>query len=144
MTHTNEEILALWARYWSINDKPREPELLISLFTEDCYYEDVPSKTVVNGKDEFRTFIHMVHNAFSDFQMKLENIHADEHAGFMTWMMYGVHTGDRPGKPATGKAFAVPGSTYVQFRDGKIAHNRDFYCSKDVAIQMGILSADVH
>jgi SnoaL-like polyketide cyclase len=54
------------------------------------------------------------------------------------WVMTGVHTGDVPGLPATGRSFRVVGAGGV--RVGLIVHATEYFNMADLRTQVGILS----
>jgi steroid delta-isomerase-like uncharacterized protein len=45
----------------------------------------------------------------------------------MEWIWRGRQTKDLPGLPATNKSFEVRGATVVDFTDGKISRNSDYW-----------------
>jgi uncharacterized protein (TIGR02246 family) len=47
-----ERVLEAWAMAWSSHDT----EKLLSLFTDDCVYEDVTFGAINHGKEELRAF----------------------------------------------------------------------------------------
>lgn len=53
------------------------------------------------------------------------------------WVASGVHSGDYPGLPATGRAFSIPGVTVVVRQNGKIVRESLYYDMKEVARQLG-------
>jgi steroid delta-isomerase-like uncharacterized protein len=48
-----DQVLDEWAAAWTSRDVDR----VLSLFTDDVVYEDVPTDTISRGKDEFRAFV---------------------------------------------------------------------------------------
>jgi len=99
-----------WAAAWSHHDV----EKLVSLCTDDCVYEDVTMGAVNRGKAEMKSFANAVFAAFPDFKIQLmSGFTAGNWAG-AEWTMSGTHKGDLPGIPATGKSFAVRGSTICE------------------------------
>lgn len=53
------------------------------------------------------------------------------------WVATGQHTGDYPGLPATGRAFAIPGVTVVVREHGKIVRESLYYDMDEVRRQLG-------
>jgi SnoaL-like polyketide cyclase len=53
------------------------------------------------------------------------------------WVMTGVHTGDVPGLPGTGRSFRVVGVGEV--RDGLMVHATEYFNMADLLTQVGIL-----
>src|SRR5215475_16170556 len=86
-----------WAAGWSAHDIER----VVSLCTDECVYEDVPLGVVNRGKEELRAFGRQVFDAFPDFRIELTSQFAEGDWALLEWVMYGTHTGDLPGMPAT-------------------------------------------
>jgi steroid delta-isomerase-like uncharacterized protein len=55
------------------------------------------------------------------------------------WVMTGVHTGDLPGLPATGKPFRISGCGVGLIRYGEIANATEYWNMAEFLIQVGIL-----
>jgi ketosteroid isomerase-like protein len=53
--------------------------------------------------------------------------------------MTGVHTGDMPGLPATGRSFRIVGDGVGEVRDGQIVHVTDYWNMADFLGQVGAL-----
>jgi steroid delta-isomerase-like uncharacterized protein len=120
-----ERVLDLWAVAWSSGDV----EKLLPLFTDNVEYEDVTFGAVNRGRNALRDFAKGTFEAFADleFELKSRLVAADGKSGAMEWVWRGRQTKDLPGLPATNKAFAVRGASVVQFADGKISRNSDYW-----------------
>ena len=120
-----ERILDQWATAWSSNDSER----LLPLFTDNIVYEDVTFGAVNQGKTALRDFATATFGAFADlkFELKSRMVAADGKSGAMEWVWRGRQTKDFPGLPATNKPFEIRGATVVQFNDGKISRNSDYW-----------------
>src|SRR5262252_1153528 len=118
-----DRIFGNWAAAWSLHDV----EKLLSLYADECVYEDVTMGAISRGKAEVRAFADAVFAAFPDFKIELTSgFTADNWAG-AEWTMSGTHRGDLPGLPATGKAFSIRGSTICELNAGKISRNSDYW-----------------
>lgn len=118
-----DRMLEDWAAAWSHHDV----ETLLSLCTDDCVYEDVTMGAVNRGKAEVRSFAKSVFAAFPDFEIRLmSGFTAGNWAG-AEWTMSGTHKGDLRGLPATGKSFAVRGSTICELKSGRIKRSSDYW-----------------
>jgi steroid delta-isomerase-like uncharacterized protein len=53
------------------------------------------------------------------------------------WVATGVHTGDLPGMPASGRPFSLTGMTVVVCEQGKIARESLYYDLADLHRQLG-------
>jgi steroid delta-isomerase-like uncharacterized protein len=120
-----ERVLDQWAVAWSSSDV----EKLLPLFTDNVDYEDVTLGAVNHGSNELRDFATATFGGFADmkFELKSRLVAADGKSGAMEWVWRGRQTKDFPGLPATNKPFEVRGATVVEFTDGKISRNSDYW-----------------
>jgi steroid delta-isomerase-like uncharacterized protein len=131
-----EHLLDLWASAWSSNDAGK----LLPLFTEDVVYEDVTFGAVNKGSDNLRKFATGAFDSFADmtFELKTRFVSADGQRGAMEWVWRGRQTKDFPRLPATNKPFEVRGATVVEFREGKINRNYDYWDLATYMRQVGL------
>src|ERR1700740_2655228 len=131
-----ERLLDQWAIAWSSSDTER----LLPLFTDDVVYEDVTFGAVNRGKAALHDFATSTFGAFSDlkFELKSRLVAADGKSGAMEWVWRGRQTKDLPGLPATNKTFEVRGATVVDFTDGKISRNSDYWDLATYTKQVGL------
>jgi ketosteroid isomerase-like protein len=66
---------------------------------------------------------------------KLVDAHVAEGHGTIEWIFGGKDVGVFK----TGKPFAVPGVSVIEFRDGKISRNLDYYDAATIMKQVGVL-----
>ena len=78
--------------------------------------EELPGLS--SGREGVREFFKMMHAAFPDFAMQIEDILAEGDRVVIRATMRGTHQGDFMGIPATGRQIAVPFTDFVRF-DGK-------------------------
>ncbi len=55
------------------------------------------------------------------------------------WDITGVHAGDAPGLPATGRPFRILGAGVGAVRDGRIARATQYWNMADFLTQVGVL-----
>ncbi len=120
-----ERVLDEWAVAWSAGDVVK----LLPLFTDDVYYEDVTLGAVNKGKGALRDFATAVFGSFADlrFESRSRFATADGKWGAIEWVWRGRQTKDLPGLPATNRPFEVRGSSVIEFRDGRIKRNSDYW-----------------
>ena len=53
--------------------------------------------------------------------------------------MRGLHTGDLPGMPTTGRSFSVAGAKFTQVRNGEMVSATLYWNMADLLTQMGLL-----
>ena len=118
-TRIVKEYLAAWNAH--------DSEALLSLFANDCVYEDVALGRIEQGKERVRSLVQSVFADLEDFRMEAKSAFGVGDWGATEWTMTGtfVHS-SVPGLTATGRSFAVRGATILQLRDGKIHRNSDY------------------
>jgi steroid delta-isomerase-like uncharacterized protein len=124
-TQRLENVLEQWAAAWSSNDV----EKLLPLFADNVVYEDVTFGAVNHGQKELHDFAKGTFDAFADlkFELKSRVIGADGKSGAMEWVWRGRQVKDLPGLPATDTPFEVRGASVVEFSDGKISRDSDYW-----------------
>jgi steroid delta-isomerase-like uncharacterized protein len=68
-------------------------------------------------KDGLRAFIQSIHDGFSDFQMDIETMVAEDEMITVAFTVSGTHDGEFMGIPATGEAVTTPGIFIHEFDD---------------------------
>jgi steroid delta-isomerase-like uncharacterized protein len=131
-----ERLLDAWASAWSSKDLTK----FMALFTEDAVYEDVTFGEVNQGSEGLRKFATGTFDAFGglNFELKSRFVSTDGRRGALEWLWRGRQTKDLPGLPATGKPFEVRGASVVEFRDGKISRNADYWDLSTYLRQVGL------
>ena len=77
--------------------------------------------------DKFIERVLYSRNAFPDLNFDLHEMNAESDEIAVRWTMTGIHQGDLPQLPATGKQFSITGMTFYYFEDGKlIGHCQSF------------------
>lgn len=77
----------------------------------------------LRGHQEFAEYVSMYRSAFPDLTFRIEDTIAEGDRVAMRWQAAGTQQGDLPGIPATGKAAAVTGTTFLRMAEGKIAES---------------------
>jgi steroid delta-isomerase-like uncharacterized protein len=131
------QVLDQWAVAWSSSDVDK----LLSLFTDDVFYEDVTFGAVNQGKDALRNFATAGFEAFPgwSFEVKSRLIASDGKWGALEWVWRGKQTKDLPGLPATHMPFEVRGASIVEFRDAKISRCSDYWDLTTYMKQVGLI-----
>jgi steroid delta-isomerase-like uncharacterized protein len=135
-TQQLEHVLDQWVLAWSSGDVER----LLPLFTDSVDYEDVPFAAASHGRDALCDIAIGTFAGFADvkFELKSRFVAADRKSGVIEWIWRGRQTEDFPGLPATNKPFQVRGTTVVEFTDGKISRNSDYWDSATYMKQVGL------
>ena len=125
-----EQCIYLWSHH--------KIDIVDSIFTEDCTYEDVAAKKLFKGRNEVKSFLKDNFIAFPDFKVELTSLIPSKNFIACEWIMSGTHTGDYPGLPATGRTFSVRGASVVLIENGKIKKWKDYYDMLDFLQQLGV------
>jgi steroid delta-isomerase-like uncharacterized protein len=136
MSQDVETTLVGWAGFLSSHDLDR----FLSLFTDDCVYEDVALGVVNRGKQELRTFIEGIFSAFPDFHIDLKSQFVAGHWAAMEWVMSGTHEGDLPGMPATHKQFTVHGASVAELSGAGLRRISDYWDLATFLKQTGLMA----
>jgi steroid delta-isomerase-like uncharacterized protein len=118
----------------------RDIEAVVSFFTDDCVYADVALGVLNRGKGEVRGFVQATITAIPDFKIEPKSVFATVDRLGSEWIMSGTQTGDFPGLPATGKGFTVPVASIMQFQNGKIRRNTDYWNLASFLQQVGAMA----
>jgi steroid delta-isomerase-like uncharacterized protein len=130
-----ENVIQEWAAGWSTLGAP---EQFVSLFAEDCVYEDVAAGVALKGKEEVRGFHEESHVAFPDFTVELTSRAVSGNSAHAQWTMTGTHLGLLFGVPPTGKKISVRGVSVFELRDDKVQTCSDYYDKSTLLGQLGM------
>ncbi len=123
-----------WIDGWNSTD----PEKLVSAFTPDGVYEDVPFGIVKKGSAQIRDLHKFFHSAVSGLYVKLVSSHVAEGQGTIEWIFGGTDS-VTDGAWKTGKPFSVRGVSVIDVREGRISRNLDYYDAATIMKQVGVL-----
>lgn len=109
------------------------------IFTDDCIYEDVPSLEKYRGKEEVKASLQEDFTWCSDLRLDLISSFVTEKRAAIEWIWSGKQTGDISGLiKATGKTFSIHGTSIMEFKNGKIKRNSDYYNGGGFLYQLGV------
>lgn len=96
-------------------------------YAEDAIVEDSMYDRPFVGRTAVMTRKNVIIAAASDSKIHVTNrtVHGDQVS--VEWVATGLHTGDLPGLPASGRSFSIHGVTVVVRRDGKIIRESLYY-----------------
>ena len=131
-----QQLLDEWGAAWTAQD----PNRLLRVFTDDVVYEDVTFGAVNKGQDALRKFATDFFDAFpgNAFEVKSRFVSGDGKWGSVEWLWRGRQTKDVPGLPATNTAFELRGASVMEFRDGKISRNSDYWDLETLRKRVGL------
>jgi steroid delta-isomerase-like uncharacterized protein len=126
---------------WVAALNAHDPDAIAAVFAPDAVFVNVGSGQRHEGRDAIRADHENLFRMWSELTVEQSEylIDGDRWAG--EWTMAGVHTGDVPGLPATGKPFKISGGGFGQVRDGNIARTTQYYNMADFLTQVGVMPA---
>lgn len=121
---------------WSSQDV----EKILSIYSDDCVYEDTALGEIFHGKEEIRAFLLNSFEAFPDFKAETKGFFAADNQICNEGVISGTHIGDVPNlPPATKKSFTIRCAHICKLRDGKAIRITDYYDGASVMQQLGHL-----
>jgi steroid delta-isomerase-like uncharacterized protein len=136
MMTTTDLLDELYARW-----RNQDIDGLCDLFTEDCVYQDMAMRVIVNGRTGIREFAAGVYGAMPDFNVSFRSRFATEWFGAGEWTISATWNGVYEGIDGSGRAVRFEGVSYYEFRDGKIARNVDCWDPTVLMEQLGVRAA---
>src|SRR5512142_1931313 len=89
---------------WTDAINRRDPDAAAAYFAPDGHLTDAGTGQRVQGREAIREWTKAFIAMYTD--LAIEKTVLSDGTGFATeWVMTGVHTGDLPGLPATGRSF---------------------------------------
>lgn len=130
-----------WLGAWNSHDVDR----ILTFYTGDAVYEDVP--TVTNGWGVPQRGHEMIRDALIQMfeempDMAFEMVSASNVGGRLAVesIMTGTQTGDYPALPATGRSISIRLVSLIELSGGRIVSERDYYDAYLFLTQLGAVS----
>jgi len=135
MSEANKKIMARW--FDELWNKGRL-EIIDELTSNDVVAwgqagQGVPFK----GSAAFRAYAEGLHKSFSNIQMTVNDLIAEEDKVVVRWTVRMAHTGDALGFPPTGKQVEFSGMTVAVIRAGKLVEGWDAWDKLGLLQQLG-------
>jgi steroid delta-isomerase-like uncharacterized protein len=124
---------------WTDAINKHDPDAYASLMAEDCVFTNVGTGERHVGRAAQRAALAKLLAVWGDLHLETVNILVDGDSFTKEWVMTGVHTGDMPDLPATGRSFRIVGAGVGQVRDGKIVNLTEYWNLADFLGQVGAL-----
>jgi steroid delta-isomerase-like uncharacterized protein len=134
----SEKMFRDYCATWSPNP---DIEKLLTYFTDDCIYENIPREQTYHGKDGVRAYVKACYDAIPDFKIEVTSVFASGDWLACEWVMTGTQTGVTKDFPGTGKSFNMRGSSIVQLKEGKIHRNADYWDMMTFLRQVGLIKS---
>lgn len=117
-----------------------DPDAVAACFSADCEFTDHGTGQHTRGRDAVRDGAEEWLKAISELLIEERSFLSAGASYAKEWIMSGVHTGDLPGLPATGRSFAVHGSGHGEVRDGEIVSAALYWNMADFLAQVDALA----
>ena len=118
----------------------QDVEKILSIYSDDCVYEDTTLGEIFRGKEEIRAFLTESFKAFPDFRAQMKSFFTADDQICNESVISGTHIGNVPMlPPATKKSFSVRCAHICKLRDGKAVRITDYYDGASLMQQLGHL-----
>ena len=124
---------------WTDAINRHDPDAAVAFYALDADFTDAGAGQRAQGRDAIRDVFKAFLAMSSDLAIEKTNMLSDGSWFATEWVMTGVHTGDIPGLPATGRSFHVVGAGVGEVRDGLIVHATEYWNMADFLGQVGAL-----
>jgi steroid delta-isomerase-like uncharacterized protein len=124
---------------WTDAFNEHDPDKAVTFVSEDCTFSNVGTGERHIGREAMRESIANLLTMYSEVHFEVVGDVIDEDRWTKEWVLTGVHTGDMPGLPATGKPFRLVGAGVSTIRDGLIVDLTEYWNMADFLTQVGIL-----
>jgi steroid delta-isomerase-like uncharacterized protein len=121
------QLLSSYEAAWSAHDA----EKVAAYFTNDATYEDVTLGEVHRGRSAIKAFAQGTFDMLPGYTIKPRSLVLGQGSAAVEWVMSGTYR-------ETGKSFSVRGVSVMQFENGKIRHNSDYWNMAEFQRQTGV------
>jgi len=106
-------------------------------YAENAIVEDSMHPQPFIGRAAIMERKNIITSAASDAKITITNRMVTGHQVTAEWVATGIHTGDLPGLPASGRPFSIHGVTVVIRHEGKIVREALYYDVNQLYRQLG-------
>lgn len=115
---------------------------VIATLDEDVIFEEVPTGTILTGRDAIRTHYQTFFTAVSDIAIQYTSAFASGDQAAGEWMFRGRYIGQIPELPrGTGQALVLRGADFIEVAGDRIHRYREYYDFYAFLVQLGALPA---
>jgi steroid delta-isomerase-like uncharacterized protein len=135
MATDTRSVVLEWTRAMDRHD----PDAFAAFMDEDCVFSNTGTGERLVGREAMRQDLIGLLERWSELRIEVVNLVVMGEWYAKEWVMTGVHTGDLPGLPATGRPFRILGAGVGRLRDGKIVQVTEYWNLADFLGQVGAL-----
>ena len=111
----------------------------LELYADDLTVHGYPPG--VEGKGGVSEFYRSFRNAFSDFELTIEDVLTDGDKVAGRYKIRGTHSGELMGVPGSGSKVDLDGQSFFRFQDGKVVERWQAMDGAALLTQIGALPA---
>lgn len=124
---------------WTECFNRHDADAVAAYHSEDFVFTNVGNGRSLVGREAMREDVAALFAMWSEIYIEITNLIVADDQWTKEWIMNGVHTGDIPGLPATGRPFRIAGAGVGQVRDGQIVNLTEYWNMAEFLTQVGIL-----
>jgi steroid delta-isomerase-like uncharacterized protein len=124
---------------WTEAFNRHDPDGYAAFMHENCVFTNVGTGRRIVGSAAQRDDLADLVKMWGDLRVEVVNLLVDDDSFTKEWIMTGIHVGDMPGLPATGRSFRIVGAGVGHIRDGKIVNLTEYWNLADFLSQVGAL-----
>ena len=132
-----ERMMIEYPKAWSAHDVDK----VLTFFNDDCSYEDPTLGVIKKGKEGVVEFAKEVFAMQPDFHLEYNDFFATETKGAAVWTIKNTWNGEFHGKDCTGIKVSFTGVSMIDFKNGKISRNVDYWDLTPLLKQLGVTSS---
>ena len=111
----------------------------LELYADDLTVHGYPPG--VEGKAGVSEFYRSFRNAFSDFELTIEDVLTDGDKVAGRYRIRGTHSGELMGVPGSGNMVDIEGQSFFRFENGRVAERWQSLDGANLMTQIGALPA---
>jgi len=136
----NERIAKSFIKYWN----ERDVDKIISLFSDNCLYEEVATGRKYSDKDGISNYAISTLSGIPDSKFEIINIVSNDNLSVVEWIWKGTNSVGWPsmGIPATNKYFEVRGVSVMIIENNLIKRNSDYWDWNTFLREIGVQPSD--
>jgi steroid delta-isomerase-like uncharacterized protein len=122
---------------WTDALSKHDPDAALEYVSDDCRFTNIGTGREATGRSAMRAEYAGLFALWSDLRIDITNLFVADPNFAKEWVMTGVHTGDLPGLPASGRPFRLRGVGIGEVRDGRVVRQTEYWNMADFLAQVG-------
>ena len=126
---------------WTQAMDRHDADAFAAFMAEDCVFTNTGTGERLVGREAMRQDLLGLLERWSDLRIEIVNLVVSGDSYAKEWVMTGVHTGDLPDLPATGRPFRIVGAGVGRLQNGKIHEVTEYWNMASFLSQVGAFPA---